>query len=318
VVAPPRQWNPPSGLASQLLGETVGAPWLKPVSLGQLAAAKHVLGQVHRQPPRSVSPDELSRSLLVQVRQLEQQAGLLQSIQITKDLALGNGASAAESAAWRGGDAQQGAALVAELSQYLSAQESKVKIIRPPRITLAGLKGPVPVSISNGLDVPVKVRLQVSPSRGITVKSQPPPTIVPPGQQQIKKVEITATNVGSTTLTLRLLSPEGVPLPAQTSVIIQATHYGTLALVIIGGALGVFVLTSVARGLRRGRRALKDKSPDSDPGHGDQPGHQDPAGADTVGTKAPATGRTAAHASDHDAAEETDDYAWAPGWADPP
>jgi hypothetical protein len=315
VVAPPRSWDPPAGLASELLSETVSAPWLKPVSLGQLAAARHPVGQVPRQAPASVSQAELSRSMLAQVRQLDQQVKLLQSIQTTKDPTLNDGVAAAESAAWRGRGAasQQGGALVQQLSQYVSGQESQVKIIRPPRVTLAGLKGPVPVSISNGLSYPVEVRLEVGPSRGISVKAQPPLTVIPAGQQQIRKVEITAATVGSTTLTLRLLTPQGAPFPVQTSVTVQVTHYGTLAFVIIAAALGVFVLTSVARGFRRGRRALRDKSS----GDGDEAGRQDPGEADTVVGQAPATGRTTAPASDHDAAEEPDDYAWAPGRADP-
>jgi Family of unknown function (DUF6049) len=315
VVAPPRDWDPPAGLASELLSETASAPWLKSVSLGQLAAARHPAGQVPRQAPASVSKAELSRSMLDQVGQLDQQVKLLQSIQTTKDLTLNDGVAAAESAAWRGGGTagQQGAALVQQLSRYVSRQESKVKIITPLRVTLAGLKGPVPVSISNGLSYPVEVRLEVGPSSGISVKGQPPLTVIPAGQQQIKKVEITATNVGSTTLTLRLLTPQGAPFPVQTSVTIQVTHYGTFALVIIAAALGVFVLTSVARGFRRGRRARRDKSS----GDGDDAGRQDPGEADTVVGQAPDTGRTTAHASDHDAAEEPDDYAWAPGRADP-
>jgi hypothetical protein len=316
VVAPPRRWNPPAGLASELLGETVSAPWLKPVSLGQLAAVKHPAGQVPRQAPDRVSRAELSRPVLDQVRDLDQQVKLLQSIEVGKDSALDYGMAAAESSAWRGGG-PQGAALVAQLSRYVSGQESRVKVISPSRITLAGLKGQVPVSIFNGLAVPVEVRLEVGPSRGISVRSQPPAMVIQPGQQQEKKVEITAANVGSTTLTLRLLTSRGSPFPAQSTVIIQATHYGTLALVVIGGALGVFILTSVARGFRRGRRARRDKSSDSDPGDGDRPRHEERGEADTVGAEAPATGRTTAHASDHDAAEETDDYAWAPGWADP-
>jgi hypothetical protein len=314
VVAPPRDWNPPAGLASELLGETVRAPWLKPVSLSQLAAAKHPSGQVSRQNPAKTSPAELSRTQLDQVRQLEQQVKLLQSIQIGQGPALYTGVAAAESSAWRGSGSQQGATLVQQLSQYVSGQESEVKIIRPPRVTLAGLTGPVPVTISNGLDYPVKVRLQVGPSSGISVKSQPPTMIIQPGQQQSKKVEITASNVGSTTLTLRLLTPQGAPFPAQTTVIIQATHYGTLALVIIGAALGVFVLTSATRAFRRGRRALQDKSSDPDAGDGTPSRHQDQGEADTVVAETPATGHTTA--SDH-TAEETDDYAWAPGRADP-
>jgi hypothetical protein len=319
VVAPPRRWNPPAGLASQLLSETVGAPWLRPVSLSQLAAAKHPAGQVSRQAPATVSPAELSKPVLSQVRDMNQQVKLLKSIQVNPDPTLSYGVAAAESAAWRGGGVagDQGEALVQELAGYLQRQESKLTIIVPPRITLAGLKGPVPVSISNALSYPVKVRLEVGPSRGISVKSQPPPTVVLPGQQQIKKVEITAANVGSTTLTLRLVTPQGEPFPAQTTVIIQATHYGTLALVIIGAALAIFVLTSATRAFRRGRRGPRGKSSESDPGNrADPEDGENPGEADTVVAEAPATGRPTAH-SDHDAAEETDDYAWAPGRADP-
>jgi Family of unknown function (DUF6049) len=324
VVAPPRRWNPPAGLASELLSETVNAPWLKPVSLSRLATAKHPAGQVNdRQAPAAVSPHELSKPMLSQVRDLGQQVKLLKSIHASSGSALNYGmyaVAAVESAAWRGGGnaGAQGEALVQQLAGYLNTQESKLTIIGPPRITLAGLKGPVPVSISNGLPYPVKVRLEVGPSRGISVKSQPPPTIVPPGQQQIKKVEITAANVGSTTLTLRLVTPQGVAFPAQTTVIIQATHYGILAEVIIGAAAAVFVLTLAARGFRRGRRARREKSSESDPGSEAEPeADEDPEEADTVVAEAPATGRPPAHASDHDAAEETDDYAWAPGRADP-
>jgi Family of unknown function (DUF6049) len=321
VVAPPRRWNPPAGLASELLSETVNAPWLKPVSLGQLATARHPAGQVNqRQAPATVSKAELSKPMLSQVRNLDLQVKLLKSIQTSPNSTLGYGVAAAESSAWRGGGTAgaQGEALVQELTGYLTGQEHKLTIIKPPRITLAGLKGPVPISISNGLSYPVKVRLEVGPSRGISVKSQPPPMIIAPGQQQIKKVEITAANVGSTTLTLRLLTPQGVALPTQTTVIIQATHYGTLALVIIGAALAIFVLTSATRALRRGRRARREKSPGSDPGRRAEPEDgENPGEADTVVAEAPATGRPTAHASDHDAAEETDDYAWAPGRADP-
>jgi hypothetical protein len=258
--------------------------------------------------------------MLSQVRDMNQQVKLLKSIQVNPDAALSYGVAAAESAAWRGGGiaGDQGGALVQQLAGYVTAQENKLKIIRPPRITLAGLKGPVPVSISNGLSYPVKVRLELGPSRGISVKSQPPVTVVLPGQQQIKKVEITAANVGSTTLTLRLITPQGAALPAQTTVIIQATHYGTLALVIIGAALAVFVLTSATRAFRRGRRARQEKSSGSGAGDGAGPeDHENPGEADTVVGQAPATGHAPAHASDHDAAEETDDYAWAPGRADP-
>ncbi len=349
VVAPPRSWDPPAGLASDLLSETVSAPWLQPVSLGDLAAVKHPAGQVTRQAPATVSQAELGRTMLTQVHELDEQVKVMQGIQLGPDPALADGVAAVESAAWRGGGAAggRGAALLQQFSRYLSGQERLLTVIGPRRVTLAGLKGPVPISISNRLSYPVRVRLQVGPSNGITVRNQPPPMVVPAGQQQIKKVEIAVSNVGSTTLRFSLLTPQGAPFPAQATVIVQATHYGTLALVIIGSALAVFVLTSATRAFRRGRRARRGQ-PD-DPGAGAAPGtpdevaaapnarsgapdpvrgprdatagergwHDDQREADNVGAEGPSTGHATTPASDQQAAEEADDFAWAPGWADP-
>jgi hypothetical protein len=339
VVTPPRRWDPPAGLAGNLLQETVSAPWLQPVSLAQLAGAQHPAGQVKRQAPHAVSPDEVGRPLLDQARQLDQQVKLLQDIQRSPDPTLYYGVAAVESAAWRGGGSaeEQGSDQAQQYAQYLSGQENRLTVIGPDRITLAGLKGAVPVSIYNRLGYPVKVMLEAVPSSGLSVKTPPALMVIPAGQQVIKKVEVAAATVGPAKLRLRLLTPEGVAFPSQITVILQATHYGTLALVIIGTALGIFVLTAVTRAVRRRRAAPRDgpsgsgsgPGPGPDPGSAPEPRAAGPGARDTVAdehdwgddrgeadnvvTGGPASG----HPPGHDAAEETDDYAWAPGRADP-
>jgi Family of unknown function (DUF6049) len=265
VVAPPRSWDPPAGLASDLLAETVHAPWLRPVSLASLAAVKNPSGQVSRQPPRAHSQAELGKPLLSQARQLDQQARLLMSVEQDPNPALKYAAAAVESSAWRGGGtaSQQGAALAQQISAYLHSKEAELTVLGVPRVTLGGLKGTVPVSISNGLSYAVHVKLQAESSGGITVVGQPRTVIVLPGEQEIVRVAVAAKTVGSTTLRLRLLTPEGVPFTPPTSMTVQVTHYGTLALVIIAAALGVFVLTAAARALRRTWRALRPGPSDS-------------------------------------------------------
>jgi hypothetical protein len=328
VVAPPRRWDPPAGLASDLLAETVQAPWLRPVSLASLAAVRNPSGQVPRQPPRARSSAQLGKPLLSLARQLDQQARLLMSVEQPPDLALSYPAAAVESSAWRGGGraGQQGAALAQQLLAYLRSNEHELTVLGVRRVTLGGLKGTVPVSISNGLSYTVHVKLQAESSRGATGQGPPRPVVVPPGEQETFRVAVAATNVGSTTLRFRLLSPEGVPFPAQASMTVQATNYGTLALVIIAAALGVFVLTAGARALRRAQRRLRPGPSDSadqaaqprdtdrdpqdaaaEPDWRDEPDEADNVVAD---------GRAAGHASGRDPAEETDDYAWTPGQGD--
>jgi len=284
VVAPPRNWDPPAGLASELLQETIGAPWLKSVSLSQLAAAKNPSGVVTREPPRAHSKAQLTKSLLVQARLVDQRARLLTSVAQGRNGALDDAAAAIESAAWRGGGSAgaQGAALASEISAYLQNQESKLTIIGVTRVTLGGLKGTVLVSISNELGYAVSVKLQALPGTGVTAAGPQHAVEVGPGQQEIVKLAVTATSVGSTTLRLRLLTPQGMPLPGETLMTVQATHYGTLALGIIAVALGVFVLTAVARAIRRGRRGREAAGQPAQDPEAPPDRREDSEGADNV------------------------------------
>jgi hypothetical protein len=119
---------------------------------------------------------------------------------------------------------------------------------------------------------------------------------------------------GSTTLTVQLCAPGGSPLPGESSTMtVSATHFGTLALVIIGIAFGVFVLTSIGRAVRRGGGPPEGDDPEvpgdtgeaalSGPNHASEPG-----GPDTVG----------AERADYERApEEPDEHASARGGAEP-
>ena len=356
VVAPPRQWNPPAGLASDLLSETVHAPWLRPVSLASLAAVKHTAGQVTRQdPPMTVSGAHLGQSLVTQVRQLDQQAEVLGSIQATPSPSpvsfLDRAMFAIESSAWRadgpwrdGGRAGQ-QALADQISDQLTSEEHKLKIVVTSREQLTGKAGTVPVTVANRLPYAVRVRLQADPGGGVTVRKQPPTRVILADEQVIVPLQVTASGVGSTSLTLSLLTPGGTPIPgARASMTIQATHYGTLALVIIAAVLGVFMISSGIRTFRRrGRRGRHDASGSGTPGASPGPGDAAPASpdaspvargaaagwperrdrpgkADTVVSDRIKTRRAGPrHASTgHDLAEgeETDGYAWTPGWTD--
>ena len=82
VVAPPRHWNPPAGLASALLQETTTAPWLSPVSAGRLAADKHAPGQVARRAPDDTGAQRFSRSMLRSIKAANRAVQQVQSIRV--------------------------------------------------------------------------------------------------------------------------------------------------------------------------------------------------------------------------------------------
>ena len=321
VVAPPRRWDPPAGLAAGLLRETAAAPWLTPVSLGSLAAAA-APASPRRQAPDDIGTGLLRAALLNKVRALDSSVQLLESIRVRPDGHLYQAVAGIESSAWRGSAPAEKPAL-ARLNQvagYIESQEDGLLIIGSSRVTLGGLRGSVPVSVDNRLRYPVKVqvalRVAQSASNGLIITNPPGVQTVPANTVETFKLKVRATAIGSTTISLGLLNPAGQALPGKyATMTVQATQFGTLALVILAVAVGVFIITSATRGLRRGRAATASaadsapEAPPADPGSrteaADQREEADSVVPDRDGTR-----------TDNAPTEDTDDFAWSPGRAD--
>ena len=322
VVAPPRRWDPSLPLVQALLAETTDTPWLHPATLASMVAAGAPPGQPARQSPpqRLPSSDELSASLLRQVKNnLDFKVRLLDSILTAGGRGyLSTAVDAVESSAWRGGRAAERPAeqMLRRDLDFVETQLRQVRIVGSPRVTLGGKAGNVPVSIRNNLPHAVTVRLHVS----VTTPSVDHVTIGWPfnkaitvqGKAQVTvKIPVQAQVAGSTTLTLWLATPQGVPLPGKPAYLtVTATHFGTLAIVIITVALVVFVFSAAARAIRRGgpqEGGAGLEAEELDP----MPSPRDPASGDgEPGSVGP--GR----AEQGQPAEEDDDHATAPGRAD--
>lgn len=271
VVAPPRRWNPSQALARSLLSESA-APWLRPATLASLSSGGPAAPpSAYRPPPHfRVSPLELRRPLLRRVRKAAALIELESSLFTPpKPGYLSTAVAAAESSAWRGAGAgeHRALAMLGQVSAYVMDQLRRIKIIEGPRVTLGGKSGTLPVTISNGLRsaIAVKLRVLVPGKSGVTVGPIPSRIVVAPDTRRLIKIPVRAAAAGSSTLTLRLTTVSGRPLPGQSaSLTVEATHFGTLAIVIIGIALLVFMVTAAARAIRRGG-----------PGQDGAPGPQD-------------------------------------------
>ncbi|HEY2238633.1 MAG TPA: DUF6049 family protein [Streptosporangiaceae bacterium] len=283
VVAPPREWNPSSGLASDLLSETTSTPWLSPASLSALAGSAGSGSQTSRQAPpdNQISGNELTGSYLQQAGRLDRAVRSLKSILAQPKQQylnqLSTGVAATESSAWRGHGAANadGVAMLHRVSGYLSGVNDKVQIINSGRITLVGSSGSLPLSIYNGLKEAIRVRLQASepPNSRLTVSGYTPKGLITigAGQTETVKVAVKSSAVGSTNMELQLFGQNGRPLPGgPVALTVQSSQFGTTLLIIIFAALGVLVLTAIARAIRRG---LRDTPPD--PPSGPPPGTPD-------------------------------------------
>ena len=266
VVAPPENWSPPQALASDLLAETVSAPWLKPAPLSSLPTAHDTERAVRRQalPSSQDSPGELSRGYLSTVRSVGSQLSVFTSMLFRAEpsylQSLDEALAATESAAWRGRGAAQGQTLVSHLSQYLHGAEGRVAIITSPQVGMAGASGQIPVSIQNSLlRQTIAVRVVASPENipgrtsQLTVGSSAGRLVqVPPGEAVTVRLPVSSAPQGPTVIRLSLSSADGVPLPfTRTQLIVESTRYGRAILFLIGAAIGILVLTSVYRGVRR-------------------------------------------------------------------
>jgi hypothetical protein len=319
VAAPPRRWDPSLSLADALLNESATAPWLRPATLASMVAAGPAPGSPARRGPRSrqVSRGELSGSLLRQVRgQLVAQVHLLDSILTTQGHGyLSTAVDAVESSAWRGGKRAQrpAAQLLRHELSYVTGKLAQVRITVSSRVTLGGKAGDVPVSVRNNLPqaVTVQVRARVSAEDQVTIAPYKRLVTVPGKSQVPVRIPVRAAAAGSKTLTLWLATPEGAALPGHpTSLTVTATHFGTLAIIIISVALVVFVLSAAARAIRRGGPqdgSAGAEAEDLDP----MPSPRDPAsGGDEPGSVGSGT------ADERRPAKEDDEHATAPGGAD--
>ena len=227
---------------------------------------------------------------------------------------LAGAVAAVESSAWRG-DPARARALLASVSGYLAAQEQQVRIIDTGQDTLTGKSGAVPVSINNRLGRPVTVLLRArAPSGRMTV--HPPVTSVTIGKHQQRTValKVRSAVAGSTVLRLSLAAPNGTPLPGtKAQLTVDATHFGTTAMVIVAIAIAVFVVTAIARAIRRGGASGAFLSPRRGPGP-----DQDANGAEPAGSPGETDTVVSEPARDHDTPEEPDEYASAPGRVDRP
>jgi Family of unknown function (DUF6049) len=279
VVAPPRRWDPPSQLASNLLAETVSAPWLKPSTAGQLATMRPE--RVYPSFTQSARDAELSGHLLDKVSKLDQQLALLQSIRAQPDPALNRAILGIESSAWRGKGGKHAQALLARTTRYMNSQLNGISIRGvsnrpgtkhvPYHVTFGGKTASVNVVIHNALRYKVKVGLLVQ-AEHVTVTGQPHLISIPPESYSGPVTLTVHVQAKHGTIRLSLISPKGSPLPANRLVIrVHATNFGTFALAIFAIALALFVIASAFRAIRNGRPAFPSAAPSAAGGWPDDP-----------------------------------------------
>jgi hypothetical protein len=262
VVAPERRWTPGPTYAATLLDDTGRVPWIQPVTVGEAAQTEPSTGvtRLGLTYPNSARHAELTRDYLSGVRALQADADTFAAI-----LAPGE-AQAREfddavlrslSSAWRGreGNAQSFRGTVAD---ELNATKRKVRIASAPGsfVTLTSHTGTVPITVSNELDAPVRVAVQISSQHLQVSGGGRVAETIQPHRQVAIDVRATARTSGVFPLEVNLLTPNGL-MYDHTNLLVRSTAYGVVALLITGLATGILLLAVVIRLVRRARAARR-------------------------------------------------------------
>jgi len=270
VVTPPRRWDPAGALAGDLLGDTVNAPWLKVMTVAQMAAQP-----AQPYPSSLVRPDargELPGKLLRHLGGVDNSVALLRSIMFGRDSRLSRAVYGIESSQWAAANVATAQTMLTRTEKFVTNQFAGLSVggQQVINVTLGGRVGTVPVSIRNSLGYSVRVGLRVTSSNSSVIATQRRKIYVVNAHSSTGlKLSVNATQTGKAKVVLRLRSPYGALLPDPPDkplvMRIKATNLGTVALVIFAAALTVFVVASAAQAIRRGRPGATEAEAGEDP-----------------------------------------------------
>ncbi len=275
VVVFPPTWTPPGPDYTQFY-DGLDVNWMHLTSLADATA----------QQPQPLAPDrfsypqwqvnhEVDDAAFTSFADLTEEARHLQGvITVENDLtariradSLGNLSYAARENAVR--------ARVATVSTtgWVRQQLDAISVSGPQRVILSSNSGPFKVTITNGLDEPVSVRIKAT--------SSPPMDIAVPDRIDLaasstttQLLEASTDKLGVHNVTISVTDLEGNPLGASVELPIRAAQVSRVIWLIMGGAVGLLFLAIVLRLIRRIRGTGSSDDGDDD----EPPSPDDPAG----------------------------------------
>jgi hypothetical protein len=263
VIAPERRWAPTASYAQALLADTGKVPWIRPVSLSQVAAepADTQLARASLTVPPTARHAELGAGYLHGLddaaRHVTTLGALAPGAATVRDLT--TGIQRGLSSAWRTAPFLASDRLDA-LHRAIDTAMGRVRIASQPNsfVTLTSHNGNVPVTIANDLDSPVRVRLELNANQRLTLgRTAGQIYTITPHHPRTIDVHAAAKTSGVFPLQVRLLTPKGGRYGAPVQLFVRSTVYGTITLAITGAATGALLLAVAVRLIRRARRARR-------------------------------------------------------------
>ncbi|WP_030465638.1 DUF6049 family protein [Lentzea aerocolonigenes] len=262
VVAPPRRWNAPLPEMTEFLTaaqKLLAGGYAAQTGLEELTSATPTVTNAKITYPPEAGAREISPVIADSVTtQSVELNGLVAAMQqedsehaSPSDLAdpLWLGLLRAISGAWRSNE--QGARSAAEISQgELNQLTGMIGVTQPNSPILLGSgDSPIPVTITNKLDVRVTVRIELADTPGIR-KLDLADQVLPARGERVVRVPVEVLRSGRFPVNVRLTTPEGVALGDAVKLEVSSSAYGTITVIIT-------VIAGIALVLLSGRRIYK-------------------------------------------------------------
>lgn len=268
VLLTPRDWSPALVGVRRLLVDLASAAFVQAASAQSLLrVAAPPPGDPVRTPTDLDLPTMLPQPVLADVAALRERVAALADLPPAgmverRSPPLLDALDRATSVAWRS-DPTGGQALRDRVRVIAEGDLAKVgAFTNPGGVRLTGVTGSVPVQLSNGLDGPVAVHLQLREadggdavqSAGRQLVLDRTPRGAPPLVRQ-ETVTVKVRTTGTTQVHLQLLTKGGLAVLAEPrSLAVTSSAIGPVAVGITAGALTVLALAFVLRGVRWARR----------------------------------------------------------------
>ncbi|MFI6098346.1 DUF6049 family protein [Lentzea sp. NPDC051213] len=262
LVAPPRRWNAPLSEMTEFLGaaqKLLSTGYAAQTGLEELTEATPSVTNAKIAYPPEAGAREISVPISESVtKQSAELNGLVAAMQqedsehaSPRDLAdpLWLGLLRAMSGAWRSNE--QGARSAADISQSELNSLTGMVSVTPPAspILLGSGDSPIPVTITNKLDVRVTVRIVLADTPGVR-KLDLADQVLPARGERVVRVPVEVLRSGRFPVNVRLTTPEGVALGDTVKLEVSSSAYGTITVI-------VTVIAAIALVLLSGRRIYK-------------------------------------------------------------
>ncbi len=259
VVQFPPLWDGPQSASDSaaFFAGLDGIDWfqLAPISVGATQPPQTIKAGDLAYPARQVRR-ELPAETLEASRELIASGKSLQTTLSRNDIVSVSVTDAAlTSVSYADRTAPRTARVVAQRNRgWIQRQLGKITITAPPSLTLSGSSGPLPATVSNGLDYPVTVRIigQTSGSGDSSVTVTGANRLrLAPGERVGVKLQVSATTPGVSNVKLLVTDVDDVPLGGSASLPLRSAEVGSIVWVIIGAGVSLLVAAIGIRLIRR-------------------------------------------------------------------